>query len=149
MRWDASSVMYPRVIGCFGSFQTSDTRVTQPGGDQSPACTPAAVNHGASLFQSDIVPLSAASVINLIAIFLARPTVLSLVRTLQSDLPAKPRHPMSIGSQQVVQPCPLHYSANSWYLVRLRSCASSMHSVHCTMSSTIVICLVELEKMTM
>src|SRR4029434_10288975 len=32
-RWDASSVMYPGVIGCFGSIRTSDTlpQATQPG----------------------------------------------------------------------------------------------------------------------
>lgn len=76
MHWDASSLMYSRVIGCVGCFQTSDTptRVTQPWDDQSPAYIPAAVDYRTFIFsQSHLVALCAASVINLMVLFSANP----------------------------------------------------------------------------
>src|SRR4029434_7988938 len=100
--------------------RTSDTlpQATQPG-VISPRL---AFDHWASLFsQSHLVALSAASMVDLMALFLHNPKMPSLVRTLQRDWPAKPRHPTSIGSQRVIQPCLLHSSVNSWYLARLRS----------------------------
>lgn len=87
------------------------------GGDQFLGCILARDDDWASLFsQSHLVALSAASVTDLMTLFLAKPTIPSLARTLQSDLPTKPQRSTSIGSQWVIQPCPLHCFISFWYL---------------------------------
>lgn len=147
MHWDTSSVMYPGVIGFFGSFNIRCPHPGDPTGvDQTPSCVPAAVAHGSALLiQSQREAFCAASVADLIAFLLAFPVMPRFLNTLQSDRPANPLQPTSIGSQRVCQPCLLHSSTSSWYLARFLSLASSMRSSQGTLSSNKISCLVESE----
>ncbi len=99
MHWNASSVMYPGIIGCFGSRNIIHPRPGDPAGvDQAPTYIPVAVHGSALLIQSHLVAFSAASHAYRMALFLATPVTPKRLRTLQSERPAKPLQPTSIGS---------------------------------------------------
>ena len=69
MPWDASSVMYPGIIGCFGVilgslgvFNIIHPHPGDPAGvDQVLTCVPVAVHGSALLIQTHLVAFSAAS----------------------------------------------------------------------------------------
>lgn len=90
VHWDTSSVMYPGIIRCFGSFNISHPRPGDPAGvDQTLACVPAVFAHiSALLIQSHLVPFSAASVADLITFLFVSLVMPISVNTLQSDRPA-------------------------------------------------------------
>lgn len=129
MHWDvASSVLWLGVVRCFGSHNMHPHPGNSARVDQVPACVPVAT-HGSALFnQSHRVVFSVASLADWMALFLAAPVTPNRARTLQSKRPANPLQPTSAGSQNVLQPLPLHSSASSWCWVCFLSTASSIRS---------------------
>ncbi len=96
MLCDASSVMYPGIIGCFVSRNIIHPHPGDPAGvDQAPTCVPVAIHGSALLIQSHLVAFSAASFADWMDIFLATPETPKRLRTLQSEHPAKPLQPTS------------------------------------------------------
>lgn len=119
------------------------------GSDQSQLAFQQLLTTGASLFSwTHLVALSAPSVIDLMALFLAKLTFRSLVRTLHNDLPAKPRRPTFIGSQRTVQPwsCTAPSAPGTWHTYALvpRQCAPPR-----ARKFPLTTCSVKLEKMSM
>ncbi len=83
MHWDASSVMYPGVIGCFGSHNIIHPRPGDPAKvDQAPTCNPVATHRTALFNQGHLVAFSAASLADWMALFLVAPIMPNRVRTL-------------------------------------------------------------------
>ncbi len=71
MHWNASSVMYPGIIGCFGSRNIIHPRPGDPARvDQAPTYVPVAIHGSALLIQSHLVAFSAASLADWMALLL-------------------------------------------------------------------------------
>lgn len=74
MRWDTSSVMFPEIVGCFGSHIIHPPSDTPAGADQAPTCVPAALAHFLDLLiHIHLGALSEASVVELMALLFAAP----------------------------------------------------------------------------
>ena len=78
---------------------------------------------------------SACTPVSFMIFFLSLPVMPSIPRVLHTDCAGKPRHPTSTGKHHAFHPFAWHCSTNSWYLSRLRSCASSIRSSCGTVSS--------------
>ncbi len=90
-----SSVLLLRSLGVSG-LSTSDTLPSgdSAGVDQAPTCVPAALTHSSDLLiQIHLDTLSAASVIDLIALLFAATMMPSRVKLLHRERAAKPLHP--------------------------------------------------------
>lgn len=129
MRWDTSSVMFPEILGCFRSCNIRHPPSGIPArADQTPTFVLAALAHISDLLiQIHPEALSAASVVDLMALLFAAPMILHLL------------------AQQAFLPLLQHSSMSSWYLNHLCSLASSTPSSQGTVNSNRRTCLEEID----
>ena len=100
--------------------------------------------HGSPLLiHSRLDAFLAASVVFLVSFFLCSPLIPNNLRALQSDRPANPQHPTSMGLHRVIHPLRRHSPANSSYLALFLSNASSIRSSQGTVNSSSITCLVD------
>ena len=81
--WNTSSVMFPELTLCFGSFKIIHPHSEDPArAGHTPACAPATLAHRLFLMiQSHLEAVSAAYLVDLMAFFLAAPVMPSRVKT--------------------------------------------------------------------
>lgn len=91
---------------------------------------------------------SVASDIIHMALYFTALVIPRIIRALHSECLSNSLQLTSVGSQRACQPCLLHCSTSSCYLVCLCSLALSMQSSQDTISSHMIICLAVSEKLT-
>lgn len=124
-----SSVKFPVIIGFFGSFNIRHPPSGDPARvDQAPTCVPAVLTHSSDLLiQIHLEALSAASVIDLIALLFAAPVMLSRVKLLHKERANMP--PSNLNGFTVSPPTPPPALLYELLILKLLALIGLFHTV--------------------